>query len=353
MEKPDRSTYTPNDFLSWRETQSIELTPKFQRRGVWKPAARSFFVDTLLRQMPIPPIYLRVVQSPERNRIVRQVVDGQQRVSAVLSFIDGEYRLSRTLAAPWAGKTFEALSQEEQQRITGYGFAAEVFQGISDLEVLEIFARLNTYSVPLNAQELRNGKWFGYFKQAAYALGHEHLEFWRTNKIFTEGNIARMLEVEFVSEVMIAQLAGMQDKKKSIDEFYAKYDEEFSEKEHVVSRFRAVADEISEALSDTLAGSEFRRVPLMYTLFCVLYHHRYGVPGMAGQPSRKPLTSQEQLALREAVNSLSEKIAAARNDEPVPKSYERFVAACLRGQTDNIKPRQERFRTVSRVAFGK
>ena len=118
MEKPDRSTYTPNDFLSWRETQSIELTPKFQRRGVWKPAARSFFVDTLLRQMPIPPIYLRVVQSAERNRIVRQVVDGQQRVSAVLSFIDGEYRLSRTLSASWAGKTFEALNQEELEFVS-------------------------------------------------------------------------------------------------------------------------------------------------------------------------------------------------------------------------------------------
>lgn len=351
MQKPDRSTYTPNDFLSWRETQAIELTPKFQRRGVWKPAARSFFIDTLLREMPIPPIYLRVVQSMERNRIVRQVVDGQQRVSAVLAFIDGEYRLSRTLPAPWAGKTFEGLTPEEQHRITGYGFAAEVFQGISDLQVLEIFARLNTYSVPLNAQELRNGRWFGYFKQTAYELAHEHLEFWRTNRVFAEGNIARMLEVEFVSEILIAQLAGMQDKKTSVDDFYAKYDEDFGEREQVASRFRAVADDISEALQDTLVSSEFRRVPLMYTLFCVVYHHRYGIPGLEGQPSRKALTKNERLALREAVASLSEKIVAARNDEPFPKTYERFVSACLT-QTDNIKPRQERFRAVRRSVFG-
>lgn len=351
MQKPDRSTYTPNDFLSWREAQAIELTPKFQRRGVWKPAARSFFVDTLLREMPIPPIYLRVVQNTERNRIVRQVVDGQQRVSAVLAFIDGEYRLSRTLSAPWAGKTFDGLTPEEQRRITGYGFAAEVFQGISDLEVLEIFARLNTYSVPLNAQELRNGKWFGYFKQTAYGLAHEHLEFWRANRVFTEGSIARMLEVEFVSEILIAQLAGMQDKKNSIDEFYAMYDEVFPDREQVATRFRAVADDISEALQDTLPSGEFRRVPLMYTLFCVLYSHRYGMPGLDGQPSRKALTKNERLVLRESVESLSEKIAAARNDETYPRHYERFVAACLT-QTDNIKPRLERFKTVRRSVFG-
>jgi hypothetical protein len=35
---------------------NFRLNPKFQRRGVWTPAARSFFIDTLLRQMPVPPI---------------------------------------------------------------------------------------------------------------------------------------------------------------------------------------------------------------------------------------------------------------------------------------------------------
>src|SRR6185503_18167401 len=103
--KPERSVYTPTDFLQWRETNALEITPKFQRRGVWKAAARSYFVDTMLRSMPVPPIYLRVVQSKERNRVVREVVDGQQRVSAVMDFIDSKYRLSKALGMSWAGKT--------------------------------------------------------------------------------------------------------------------------------------------------------------------------------------------------------------------------------------------------------
>ena len=53
------------------------------------------------------------------------------------------------------------------------------------VEVLEVFARLNTYSVALNKQELRNGRFFGLFKQSMYQLAYEHLEFWRRQRIRT------------------------------------------------------------------------------------------------------------------------------------------------------------------------
>ena len=350
MEKAVRSVYTPLDFAGWKATNSLSLTPKFQRRGVWKPAARSFFIDSLLREMPVPPIYIRQAQSPERDRVLREVVDGQQRISAVLDFLESKYRLSRTLKAPWAGKTFDALGKDEQDRITSYGFSAEVFHGISDLEVLEVFSRLNTYSVALNAQELRNGKYFGVFKQAAYALAYEHLEFWRRHRIFTEQNIARMQEVEFVSEVLIAMLAGMQDKKKSIDSFYEQYDDEFKQQAVVEKRFRELVDETNETLGEKLGETPFRRPPLLYSVFCVIYHRRHGLPGV-DQPSRKTgLSRDERVSLLEAVELLSDKVEAGRSGESVPTRYAAFVAACLQ-QTDNIKPRQTRFDTLYRTVF--
>ncbi len=227
MAKPDRAVYSPTDFTIWRETEGLSLTPKFQRRGVWKPKTRSFFVDTLLRGMSIPPIYIRVTQNEAATRMIREVIDGQQRISAVLDFIDGKYSLSKSLGAPWAGKAFSQLSKPEQTQLRTYGFSSEVFQDISDQEVLELFARLNTYSVKLSKQELRNGKSFGLFKQSAYSLAFEHLEFWRHNRIFTETAIARMLEAELTSELMIAAIDGMQDKKQSIDHYYSKFDDEF------------------------------------------------------------------------------------------------------------------------------
>jgi hypothetical protein len=350
MLKPDRAIYTPTDFLQWRDSNSLDLTPKFQRRNVWKPAARSFFIDTILRQMPVPPIYLRTTQSIDRKRIVREVIDGQQRVSAVLAFIDGEYSLSRALRGPWSGKTFLNLSSVEQDQIRTFGFSAEVFHGISDLQVLEIFARLNTYSVPLNSQELRNGRYFGFFKQSAYALAYEYLEFWRKHRIFSEQRIARMLEVEFVSEIIIAQIDGMQDKKTSIDDFYERYDEDFKQQSTVEKRFREVADTVDEITADQLRNSEFRRTPLLYTLFCVIHHRMYGLRRIKLRTPKKALAKTERASVLSAVIALSDLVTAARNDEQFPVSYTSFVNACLT-QTDNIKPRQERFKALYLRAF--
>jgi len=349
MKKPRRSEYTPLDFAQWKAGNSLSLSPKFQRRGVWKPTARSFFVDSLLRGMPVPPVYLREMQSPERDRVIREVVDGQQRIAAVLDFMEGRYRLAKTLKESWAGKAFGGLTTDEKDRVTTYAFSVEVFHGISDLEVLEMFSRLNTYSVPLNKQELRNGRYFGLFKQSVYSIAYEHLEFWRRHRIFTEQNIARMLEAEFVSEVFIAFLAGMQDKKKSIESFYGKHDDEFTEQARMEKRFREV-DDITEALGDALEGTVFRRPPVLYSLFCVLYHHRHGLPGSSLPSPKKPLSQDGRLSLREAVESLSARVEAARAGEDVPSRYTAFVNACLQ-QTDNIKPRETRFRVLYGTAF--
>jgi hypothetical protein len=350
MQKPQRSVYTPQDFLQWRESKALVLTPKFQRRGVWKPKARSFFIDTLLREMPVPPIYIRVAQSPGSTGIVREVIDGQQRVSAILDFIDGQFRLSKSLGGSWAGSTYDKLSIAEQNRITSYSFSAEIFSGLSDLQVLEIFARLNTYSVPLNAQELRNGRFFGIFKQTAYALAHEHLEFWRANEIFTEQRIARMLEVELTSELMIAEIAGMQDKKKSIDTFYDDFDDTFPNRSSVRTRFRTIIDTISETFDNGLKETEFNRPPLFYSLFCALYHRLYRLPKTSIKTPRRRLDKSERLSLKETAQKLSEYITAARSGDDVPNRYSAFVSACLR-QTDNIKPRQTRLKTVYEHAF--
>lgn len=283
--------------------------------------------------------------------MIREVIDGQQRIAAVLDFMEGGYRLSNTLEADWAGKRFETLSQEEQDRISSYSFSVEIFRGISDPQVLQIFSRLNTYSVPLNAQELRNGQFFGLFKQTAYSLAYEHLEFWRRNRVFSEQAIARMLEAEFVSELLIAFLAGMQDKKKSINDFYEKYDDEFKQQTVMDKRFREVVDEVNEAFTDGLQDTAFKRPHLLYTLFCAVYHHRHGLPETTLATPKRGLSRDERVSLRDAVEFLSEKIEAARNDEDVSDRYQAFVEASIRGQTDNIKPRQVRLSNLYRKAF--
>ncbi len=115
-------------------------------------------------------------------------------------------------------------------------------------------------------------------------------------------------------------------------------------------QFRVIADEINESMEGELADTDFRRVPLLYTLFCVIGHRVFGLRDAPSTSPKKALTASEKMSLRDAVISLSDVVVAARNDEPVPETYTPFVGACLR-QTDNIKPREERFRTLYRRAF--
>jgi hypothetical protein len=351
MQKPSRAEYTPLDFAQWKAGNSLSLTPKFQRRGVWKSAARSFFVDSLLKEMPVPPIYIRQTQSQERDRVLREVVDGQQRIAAVLEFMEGKYRLAKTLQDSWKGKDFNGLSADEQDRITTYPFSVQIFAGISDLDVLEIFSRLNTYSVSLNNQELRNGRFFGLFKQSVYAMAHEHLEFWRRLRIFTERSIARMLIEEFVSEVFVAFLDGMQDKKKSLNDFYELYDESFAKQDTMKKRFREVVDEINGSIGEDLKATVFRRPPILYSLFCVIYHRRHGLPKADLATTKTSLSKDDRTSLRDAVQLLSEQVETAASGEDIPRKYTAFVAACQQ-QTDNIKPREIRFKELYRAAFG-
>lgn len=351
--KPERSTYTPLDFVEWRETGKLILSPKFQRRGVWSTPARSYLIDTLLLGMPVPPIYLRVVQDNDTQQMIREVIDGQQRISAVLEYIQEAYALSSNIESAAKGKRFSALSREDQDQILHYPFICEVFYGIEDEQVLQIFARMNIHSVKLNAQELRNGRFFGPFKRSAYQLALEHLAFWRSHRIFTEQRIARMAEVELTSELMVQQLAGLQDKKSSIDDYYEEYDEDFPQRQTVEKRFRSVIDVLAESPGDILRQTEFRRAPLFYSLYGAVYHQLWGLPGeKLPSPKRGRISAAEADALTNAVRKLSGLITDAKAEEPIPRSYERFVNACLR-QTDNIRPRRTRLETIFREAFAK
>lgn len=350
MNKPERSSYTPLDFLEWHETQALVLTPKFQRRGVWTDAARSSLIDTLIQGMPVPPIYLRVRQSDDKKRIVREVVDGQQRVGAVIGYLQDEFRLSKSLDESYAKKKFSELEAGCKDQIRQFSFNCEVFQGVSDTDILEVFRRLNTYSIPLNNQELRNGKYFGFFKQSAYRLAYNHVEFWRSHKIFSERSIARMLEVEFTSELMIAQLDGLQDKKKSINGFYEEYEDSFSDQRRVESRFGSTVDAIELSVGDILKDSEFARPPLFYSLFCAMYHRIYGLPRFKEATHRRPLNTDERAQLGSAVAKLSEVVESAKQDGESPPKFSRFVTACLR-QTDNVEPRLVRLQTLYNEAF--
>ena len=74
------------DFV--RKDRWINLRPEYQRRLVWDQKKRSLFIESLLLNVPIPPLFLF---EWELSRY--EVMDGQQRLNAVLDFYENGYAL--------------------------------------------------------------------------------------------------------------------------------------------------------------------------------------------------------------------------------------------------------------------
>jgi hypothetical protein len=361
MPKAEITSYSVVDLLSWQESGALEVSPKFQRRSVWNTAAKSYFIDSILLDYPIPPIHIRMTPG-RNNRTVREVIDGQQRIRAVFDFIANGYRISPSVSSAFGGKLYGGLTAVQSDRLKYFSFNVYQYKALSDSEVLDMFARLNTYSVQLSAQELRNGKWFGAFKQACYKLAGQSLEFWRKHSIVTEQQIARMREAEIVSELLIVSLDGMQDGKKSIDIFYENLDERwgsdpvlwtvsrarnarsqpsaYSSSSEAGQRFSSTLATIDDILNDMLKPSPFRRQALFYTLFCAFYHVLFGLPRNPDLPLRgRGFTASTSAGFRQVVGELTELFEnKGRTRDP---ELARFYDAAAR-QTDNIGPRQNR-----------
>jgi hypothetical protein len=142
----------------------------------------------------------------------------------------------------------------------------------------------------------------------------------------------------------------MQDKKKSIDEFYGRFEEEYSPRSQNEKRFREIIDEISDTFDQGIGDSAFSRAPLFYTLFCAVAHRRFGLPKTSLATPKKALNAAERASLSDAVRRLSDIIEAARAGDAIPGGVQGFVAASVT-QTDNIRPRQERLRVLYHRAF--
>jgi len=312
----DTRNYSIRDFEEWESKGELVLAAKFQRRQVWSDKARSFLLDTIIRGKPIPKIYMRQDTNPKTRRTTREIVDGQQRLHTVFLFLKDGFRISKTHNEDFGGKYFSQLDDATQRDILKYEFVVDLLQDMPDQEVHDVFARLNTYSITLNAQELRNARYFGEFKTCVYSLSSEFYKFWETNNIFTDKQILRMAEAEFVSELLIAATVGIRAKEKRlIDKFYKDYDDQYTGRKSYEKRFSDTIDAVGGIMGDTLPNSAFRATRLFYPLFCAIYHLKFELrelrsPRLAFRASDYP---KWRVAL-EQVDALIERMKAAEDN---------------------------------------
>ena len=146
----------------------LKLNPEYQRNYRWDDKQASRFVESLLLNIPVPVIYLN-----EEKDTKQIVIDGQQRLASLLRFIKPEELeinplFNSMLLKPLVlqelkvlstlnGKTIRELSPEDRSTLLKRHIRCIVILNESDSMLkFEVFERLNTGSVKLTDQEVRN-----------------------------------------------------------------------------------------------------------------------------------------------------------------------------------------------------
>lgn len=155
----------------------LNLRPEYQRRLRWTPVQKSRLIESLLLNIPVPPVFLY-----ESEAARYEVMDGQQRLNAVREFLAGEFALTAlTVLKPLNGLRYSKCPPRIKRALDRASLSAIVLllesgpdKSTGQLSFTDIrriiFDRLNTGGTKLNPQEIRNALNPGNFNQVIIEL---------------------------------------------------------------------------------------------------------------------------------------------------------------------------------------
>lgn len=346
MKKFESRTYNISEIIEWDENAQLILSPDFQRRSVWSEDAKSFLIDTILQGKPMPKIFM--AQSFKDAKYKKVIIDGQQRLTAILDFYKGAFPVKKVHSKEYGNKYYEDLDEDLKKDFLAYNLSFDVLFELSVPDILDVFARINSYTVPLNKPELYNAKYVGYFKQAVSDLGKRYVEFFIDAKVLTKKKVARMGEMELVSDLLMNLVGGVQTTS-NIESYYKKYEAVPLPRKNVESIFDTTMSFIGEIYSpDELASTIWNKQALFYTLFVTIAHNLYGVENLK-VPKGKTISKKTVDKVKVVLDDISSTYEAYNDDNThnVSKEFEEFYTHATKGTT-NEKARQYRIKYLTK-----
>ena len=172
--------YTLDTLAQYVKNKDIEVQPGFQRKEVWDKNKASKLIESFLFGYPVPNILLGRPQNGDKM----EVIDGQQRILAISGFLrgtfkDSVFRLIGDIAPQYYNKSFDELDEADQRRLKNSVLKATilVYQDEEPDLKFSVFQRINTGSVVLTQQEIRNCIYGGSLNDLLHSLNMETL--WR------------------------------------------------------------------------------------------------------------------------------------------------------------------------------
>jgi hypothetical protein len=210
---------------------SLLPRPDFQRKLVWTNQDKLHFLDTIVKHLPFPEIYVCAGEvNTETAAGTEWLVDGQQRVSTIYAYFNAELslRLNDELLP------YKELDKAQQERFLEYVVVVRDLGKLELDDVREIFQRINSTHYGLNAMELANARWDGAIKKFVQTLAED--EFFAEHRVFTASDIRRMMDASFCLSLVISMDAGYFDDTSEHAKYLERYNDEFSKDENIRDR---------------------------------------------------------------------------------------------------------------------
>lgn len=287
--KVEEGKYSIAELVDWFRKKVLVVNSEYQRGGrLWPPAAKSYFIDTILKDFPFPKVYFHEKVEKETKTPRREIVDGQQRIGTIVDFADGKFALGKN-AREFQGMKFAQLTEEQQDSFYSYTVSVDVIRNADRSEILQMFRRMNAYTLPLNAPEKRHSEFFGEFKDWVNTILDEYGSVLVDWGIFTSRQIVRMADAEFIADVALALEEGIVSTSPTkLLALYKKYDESFptrtSWNEKVIGALNAVLTDLSP-----LQGTYLTKPHVFHSLVCALIQNHDGLPGAAELTGMDPI----------------------------------------------------------------
>lgn len=238
--KTNHVNMTVADYCSAFERNEVVIDRTYQRSpNVWPSLARSYLIETILKDFPIPKLALHQKTDLKSRRTIKFVVDGQQRTMAIWDFYADELRLGRRLElSEAAGHTYSELPEELRETFLSYVLVFDQFEGATDEDVREYFRRINSFTAPLNPEEQRHAQFQGPMKWFVYGLSERWGEALVGLGVLTSKSVVRMGDAKLMAETTHALLYGIKTTSKTtLNTMYREYDkgETFAEEDAIHS----------------------------------------------------------------------------------------------------------------------
>jgi hypothetical protein len=329
-------------FLDLHDKGQLDLSPPYQRKSVWSPRDKRFFIDTILNGYPAPPVFLHKTLDAN-GRPTYHVVDGKQRLQTVIDFRDNKIRIPDDFSdVALQKKRWSDLQRDSKEKFWNYSIVVEMLPSVEESAIRNIFERINRNSRKLTNQEMRHARYDGWY--ITFVEGEVEKPFWREVGLVTTARSKRMADAQFLSELFAVNLkqkiqAFDQD---SIDELYAEYEELSEVGDFSEENFLTDIDNVKEKLKNILTEAPellpfYKTQAHLYSLWSFITLELERVKLTQG------ISGKYLAFLKDVTAEIREPTQLPEGAVPdVRLVAVRRYAAAARGATTDLTPRRER-----------